>query len=439
MSDVVLPLAMAALTLGGILAGYRVAFVLAGASAIFIIVSGLPTAFFNLIVSRIYANVLTNWLLVAIPMFIFMGLILEKSGVAERTLKGAQRVLGGTPAGMGVAVLVIGVLLAASSGVVGASVVLLALLALPRMTEVGYDKATSAGLIAASGTLAILIPPSVMLIILGDQLQTPVPDMFAGAIGPGLLLVGLYGTYIILRARSLPRPIKSPANNLMRGLRRTLLDVAPLLLLVLSVLGSIIAGIATPTEASGLGALGAIFVTVLYRKFDAKIIMEAARDTVLATAMVMTVIVGATCFSAVFKGIGGDAMIREGLGLFGQSPWVVLLVVMGAIFILGFVLDWLEITLILIPIFAPIIAGLDFGNGLSDQELLIWFGILVAVNLQTSFLTPPFGFALFYLRGAAGDQVHTAEIYKGVIPFIVLQLLTLGLLMTFPWLITGLV
>lgn len=439
MSDVVLPLAMAALTLGGILAGYRVAFVLAGASAIFIIVSGLPTAFFNLIVSRIYANVLTNWLLVAIPMFIFMGLILEKSGVAERTLKGAQRVLGGTPAGMGVAVLVIGVLLAASSGVVGASVVLLALLALPRMTEVGYDKATSAGLIAASGTLAILIPPSVMLIILGDQLQTPVPDMFAGAIGPGLLLVGLYGTYIILRARGLPRPIKSPANNLMRGLRCTLLDVAPLLLLVLSVLGSIIAGIATPTEASGLGALGAIFVTVLYRKFDATIIMEAARDTVLATAMVMTVIVGATCFSAVFKGIGGDAMIREGLGLFGQSPWVVLLVVMGAIFILGFVLDWLEITLILIPIFAPIIAGLDFGNGLSDQELLIWFGILVAVNLQTSFLTPPFGFALFYLRGAAGDQVHTAEIYKGVIPFIVLQLLTLGLLMTFPWLITGLV
>lgn len=439
MSDVVLPLAMAALTLGGILAGYRVAFVLAGASAIFIIVSGLPTAFFNLIVSRIYANVLTNWLLVAIPMFIFMGLILEKSGVAERTLKGAQRVLGGTPAGMGVAVLVIGVLLAASSGVVGASVVLLALLALPRMTEVGYDKATSAGLIAASGTLAILIPPSVMLIILGDQLQTPVPDMFAGAIGPGLLLVGLYGTYIILRARGLPRPIKSPANNLMRGLRCTLLDVAPLLLLVLSVLGSIIAGIATPTEASGLGALGAIFVTVLYRKFDATIIMEAARDTVLATAIVMMVVVGATCFSAVFKGIGGDAMIRDGLGLFGQSPWVVLLVVMGAIFILGFMLDWLEITLILIPIFAPTIAGLDFGNGLSDQELLIWFGILVAVNLQTSFLTPPFGFALFYLRGAAGDQVHTAEIYKGVIPFIVLQLLTLGLLMTFPWLITGLV
>lgn len=439
MSDIVLPLAMAVLTLGGILAGYRVAFVLAGTSAIFILLSGLPTAFFNLIVSRIYANVLTNWLLVAIPMFIFMGLILEKSGVAERALKGAQRALGGTAAGMGVAVLVIGVLLAASSGVVGASVVLLALLALPRMTEVGYDKPTSAGLIAASGTLAILIPPSVMLIILGDQLQTPVPDMFAGAIGPGLLLVVLYGVYIIWRARGLPRAAKGPTTGLLIGLGRTLVDVAPLLLLVVSVLGSIIAGLATPTEASGLGAFGAILVTVLYRKFDAAIILEAARDTVLSTSMVAMVIVGATCFSAVFKGVGGDAMIRDGLGLFGDSPWVVLMVVMGAIFVLGFVLDWLEITLILIPIFAPIIGGLDFGNGLSGQALLIWFGILVAVNLQTSFLTPPFGFALFYLRGAAGDQIQTTEIYRGVIPFIALQLLALGLLMAFPWLITGLV
>lgn len=437
MSDTVLPLAMAALTLGGILAGYRVAFVLAGSAALFILVSDLPIAFFNLIVSRIYANVLTNWLLVAIPMFIFMGLILEKSGVAERALKGAQRALGGSAAGMGIAVLVIGVLLAASSGVVGASVVLLALLALPRMTEVGYDRPTAAGLIAASGTLAILIPPSVMLIILGDQLQTPVPDMFTGAIGPGLLLVLLYGLYVAWKARGLPRAAATGTGGLLAGLIRTLVDVAPLLILVLSVLGSIIAGLATPTEASGLGALGAILVTVLYRRFDAGVILEAARDTVLATSMVMMVVVGATCFSAVFKGVGGDAMIRDGLGLFGESPWVVLLVVMAAIFVLGFVLDWLEITLILIPIFAPVIAGLDFGNGLTGQPLLIWFGILVAVNLQTSFLTPPFGFALFYLRGAAGDRVATAEIYRGVIPFIALQLLALGLLMAFPGLITG--
>ncbi|SEL21332.1 TRAP transporter, DctM subunit [Roseovarius nanhaiticus] len=439
MSEIALPLAMALLTLGGILAGYRVAFVLAGASAIFILISPLPTAFFNLIVSRIYANVLTNWLLVAIPMFIFMGLILEKSGVAERALKGAQRALGGTAAGMGVAVLVIGVLLAASSGVVGASVVLLALLALPRMAEVGYDKATGAGLIAASGTLAILIPPSVMLIILGDQLQTPVPDMFAGAIGPGLLLVALYGIYIIWRARGLPRAPKGPALGLIAGVGRTLMDVAPLLILVICVLGSIIGGLATPTEASGLGALGAILVTALYRRFDTGVIMAAARDTVMATCVVLMVIVGATCFSAVFKGVGGDAMIRSALSLFGDNPWTVLLVVMGAIFVLGFVLDWLEITLILIPIFAPVIAGLEFGNGLTGQPLLIWFGILVAVNLQTSFLTPPFGFALFYLRGAAGDQLQTREIYRGVIPFIALQLFALGLLMAFPWLITGLI
>jgi len=401
MSEAALPLAMAGLTLTGILAGYRVAFVLAGTAALFILISDLPMAFFRLIVSRIHANVLSNWLLVAIPMFIFMGLILEKSGVAERALRGAQAALGGTAAGMGVAVLVIGVLLAASSGVVGASVVLLALLALPRMIEAGYDGATASGLVAASGTLAILVPPSVMLIVLGDQLQTPVPDMFAGALGPGLLLVALYAAYIAWAARGLPAATAGGDAGLLAGLGRVLIDVAPLLILVVAVLGSIVAGLATPTEASGLGALGAILVTLLYRRFDPRVILQAARDTVIATSMVAMVIVGATCFSAVFKGVGGDDLIRDGLGLFGERPWVVMAVVMGAIFVLGFVLDWLEITLILVPIFAPVVAALEFGHGLSGTELMIWFGILVAVNLQTSFLTPPFGFALFYLRGVA--------------------------------------
>lgn len=438
MTEVVLPLSMAVLTLAGILAGYRVAIVLAGTAALFILISDLPVAFFNLIVSRIYANALSNWLLVAIPMFIFMGLILEKSEVAERALKGAQRALGGSAAGMGVSVLVIGVLLAASSGVIGASVVLLTLLALPRMIEAGYAKTTASGLVAASGTLAILIPPSVMLIVLGDQLQTPVPDMFAGAIGPGLLLVLLYGLYVGWVARRLPRPAPG-RQGLIAGLARTAVDVAPLLILVISVLGSIIAGIATPTEASGLGALGAILVTVLYGKFSLSVIMDAARETVVATSMVILVIVGATCFSAVFKGVGGDAMIRDALGAFGDDPWTIMLVVMAAIFLLGFILDWLEITLILVPIFAPVVAMLDFGNGLSGEALMIWFGILVAVNLQTSFLTPPFGFALFYLRGAAGDRLRTVDIYRGVIPFIALQLLALGLLMAFPWLTIGLV
>ncbi len=434
-----MPLAMAVLSLGGILAGYRVALVLAGTAALFILISDLPGAFFNLIVSRIYANVLSNWLLVAIPMFIFMGLVLEKSGVAERSLRGAQAALGGSAAGMGVAVLVIGVLLAASSGVVGASVVLLALLALPRMLEAGYDAPAASGLVAASGTLAILVPPSVMLIVLGDQLQAPVPDMFAGAIGPGLLLVLLYGIYIAWRARGLPRAADAAAAGLLAGLLRTVLDVAPLVLLVIAVLGSIIAGLATPTEASGLGALGAILVAALYGRFRLSMVMEAARDTVVATSMVMLVIMGATCFAAVFKGVGGDALIQSGLGAFGERPWVVMAVVMGAIFLLGFVLDWLEITLILVPIFAPVVAALDFGNGLEGQALLVWFGVLVAVNLQTSFLTPPFGFALFYLRGAAKERVSTAEIYRGVAPFVALQLLALGLLMAFPGIVTGLV
>ena len=433
MSEMVLPLAMAALTLAGILAGYRVAMVLAGSAALFILVSDLPIAFFNLLVSRIYANVLSNWLLVAIPMFIFMGLILETSGVAERSLKAAQKALGGSAAGMGIAVLVIGVLLAASSGIVGASVVLLGMLALPRLSEAGYDKPTSAGLIAASGTLAILIPPSVMLIVLGDQLQTPVPDMFAGAVGPGLLLVFVYGSLVIWRARRLP-PV--PRHERL-PLFRLLLDLGPLLALVISVLGSIIAGFATPTEASGLGAAGAVLITLLYGKFNWPMLMNAARQTVVTTSLVLFVILGATCFSAVFKAIGGDDMVETAITAFGNDPYTVLAVVMAAIFLLGFVLDWLEITLILLPIFAPIVTGLDFGNGLAGEALLVWFGILVAVNLQTSFLTPPFGFSLFYLRGAVGNAISTPEIYRGVLPFIALQLLVLALLILFPGLITG--
>ena len=434
MSESFLPLAMAALTLGGILAGYRVGMVLAGAAALFILLSDLPIAFFNLLVSRIYANVLSNWLLVAIPMFIFMGLVLEISGVAQQSLKAAQRALGGSAAGMGLSVLVIGILLAASSGIVGASVVLLTLLALPRLAEAGYDNSTSAGLVAASGTLAILIPPSVMLIVLGDQLQTPVPDMFAGAIGPGLLLVFAYAGLVFWRARGLPSLPRSERTSLWR----LVIDLGPLLILVISVLGSIIAGLATPTEASGLGAFGALFIAVLYRRFSVSMMMEAARQTVVTTAMVLFVMIGATCFSAVFKGIGGDDLVEAGVTLFGDGPFTVLVVVMGAIFVLGFVLDWLEITLILLPIFAPIVVALDFGNGLAGEALLVWFGILAAVNLQTSFLTPPFGFSLFYLRGAAGDRLSTTEIYRGVLPFIALQLLVLALLILFPGLITGL-
>ena len=386
MSEFLLPGAMAIVVLSGILAGYRVGMVLAGSAALFILISDLPIAFFNLLVSRVYANVLSNWLLVAVPMFIFMGLLLELSGVAERSLKAAQRAVGGSAAGMGLSVLAIGVLLAASSGIVGASVVLLTMLALPRLTEAGFDKQTAAGLTAASGTLAILIPPSVMLIVLADQLQVPVPDMFTAALVPGALLVIAYGVFTVWRARKLP-PL---ATNEKISVWRLIIDLGPLVVLVVAVLGSILGGIATPTEASGLGALGAIFITLIYGRFSIKNTMEAARKTVVTTSMVLFVMIGATCFSAVFKGIGGDDMVETGVMAFGTEPITVLTVLMVSVFLLGFFLDWLEISLILLPLFIPIVSGLDFGNGLAGTELLVWFGILVGVNLQTSFLTPPF-------------------------------------------------
>ncbi len=435
MTPDLLPVIMPVITLGAILAGYRVAFVLAGSAALFILVSDLPLAFFKLTISRIFANVLSNCLLIAIPMFIFMGLVLEKSGVAERALRAAQTALGGTVSGMGLSVLAVSLLLAASSGIVGASVVLLTLLALPRLVEAGFDRSVSAGLIASSGTLAILIPPSVMLIVLGDQLQTPIPSTFAGAIGPGLLLAALYALHVIWRGFRLPAP--PPVETV--GLLQLILDVAPLIMLVVCILGSIIAGLATPTEASGLGAFGAIAITALYGRFDAAVIMQAARETVIATSMVMMVMIVATCFSGVFRGIGGDEMIREGLAMMGGGPWMILGVITVAIFILGFVLDWLEITLILMPIFGPLVAALDFGNGLPAEQVMIWFGILVALNLQTSFLTPPFGFSLFYLRGAAKDQLETKDVYRGILPFIGLQLLALTLLLAFPSIATGLI
>lgn len=436
MTETVLPLAMTAVLLAGIAAGYRVAFVLGGTAALFILVSDLPYAFFGLIVTRIYANVLSNWLLVAIPMFIFMGLVLERSGVAERSLRAIQTALGGSAAGMGIAVLVIGVTLAAASGIVGAAVVLLTLLALPRLVEAGFPKTTASGLVAASGTMAILMPPSVMLIILGDQLSVPIPSMFSGAIVPTMLLTVLYAAFVIYKARNIHAAPNSGARTDFLGIIGLFKDTAPLVLLVLCVLGSIVGGLATPTEASGLGALGAIIITILYGKFSADTVFSAARETVSATSMVMLVIVGATCFSAVFRGIGGDDAISNGLFALSDSPWQILAVIMLTIFILGMVLDWLEITLVLMPIFGPLVAGLDFGNGLDPQQVLLWFGILVAVNLQTSFLTPPFGFSLFYLRGAASISLSTRTIYQGVIPFIILQALALGILIAFPKLIT---
>jgi tripartite ATP-independent transporter DctM subunit len=430
------PVAMALVTLAGILAGYRTAFVLAGVSALFILISDLPAAYFNLLISRIYGNVLSNWLLVAVPMFIFMGLVLERTGVAEHALRACQRALGGSGAGMGLSVVIVGALLAASSGIVGASVVLLTLLALPRLTEAGYGPRPASGLIAASGTLAILIPPSVMLIVLGDQLAVPVPSMFAAALGPGLLLVLLYVGFVLWQGRGLPPAPAAAGPGGLAALAILARDILPLVLLIVAVLGSILTGLATPTEASGLGAFGAILIAALYGRFRPAAILQAARETVVTTSMVLMVMIGATCFAAVFRGLGGDDLIRAGIEGLGGGPWGVLLLVMALIFVLGFVLDWLEITLILIPILAPVIALMDFGLGLDRQQTLIWFGMLVAVNLQTSFLTPPFGFSLFYLRGAAAGQLSNRDVWIGVAPFIALQLLALGLIMAVPAVVT---
>ena len=430
-------LIMALVTLAGILAGYRTGFVLAGVAALFILISDLPTAYFNLLVSRIYGNVLSNWLLVAIPMFIFMGLVLEKSGVAEHTLRACQRALGGSAAGMGVSVVVVGVLLAASSGIVGASVVLLTLLALPRLAEAGYDARLSSGLIASSGTLAILVPPSVMLIVLGDQLRVPVPAMFAGALGPGLLLVALYLGLVLWRSRRLPRTIQADGSGGVRAVLVLARDILPLVSLIVAVLGSILTGLATPTEASGVGALGACLIAALYGRFRVAMVMDAAQQTALTTTMVLTVMIGATCFAAVFRGLGGDGLIESGLEAVGGGPWVALIAVMAFVFVLGFVLDWLEITLILMPILAPVIAEMDFGHGLDTEQTLLWFGLLVAVNLQTSFLTPPFGFSLFYMRGAAAGHLANRDVYAGVAPFVALQLGALVALMVWPGLVTA--
>lgn len=433
MSTEALSIAMAAVTLLGIFAGYPVAWVMAGTAALFAVIAGLPVSFFTLLVSRIYATALSNWLLVCLPMFILMGYVLERSGCAERTLIAAQRVFGKIPGGLAVAVVLIGGLLGAASGVVGASVVLLALLALPEMRKAGYADPLAAGTIAASGTLAILIPPSIMLIVIGDLLRVSVGDLFRAALVPGGLLVALYVTYVVLRAKLTPESAPGVCTAHSRiPWGALVIDIVPFVLLIIVVLGSIIAGIATPTEASGLGALGALLIAAWQGKLSRHMVKDATRKTADTVAMVVFVIIGATCFSAVFRAVGGDALVEHALLSASSNPWVILGLIMLGLFLLGFVLDWLEITLIMMPIFGPIVGKLDFGNGLSGQPLMIWFAVLVATNLQMSFLTPPFGPTLFYLRGAAPGGLSNSAIYRGVAPFVALQILVLAVIAAVP-------
>ena len=434
MIEYALPLAMVVFLLLGIFSGYPVALVLGGTGILFAFIGELPFAFLQIGVSRIYASVIENWLLLAVPLFVFMGTMLDKSGLAQNLLYSLERVLGGRRGGLAIAVALLGIIMAASTGIVGASVVMLSVLALPIMLREKYKPELAVGTIAASGTLGILIPPSIMLVLVGDILQISVGELFLGAIVPGLVLGGLYIAYLIYVA--LVRPGDAPASEakpvdgfLLLALLRDL--VAPLLL-ILTVLGSIATGTATPTEAAGLGAICAMLLAVFNRQLTYRTLSICVRETGKTSAMILSVLVGATIFGMVFKGLKGSRMIEDAIMSFDLSAYGTLGLLLLLIFILGFFLEWVEISFIVLPLFAPIVVALDFGLGFSRDQQLLWFAMLVAVNLQTSFLTPPFGYSLFYIKGVAPPDITIRTIYRGIIPFVGLQLTGLALLILWP-------
>lgn len=421
--------------------GFPVAFILGGVGLGFWLLAvslGLVSdRSFLLVVSRIHGSIVNNLVLVAIPMFIFMGTMMEKSGIARDLLNTLQTLLRRVPGGLALSVVFLGVIMAATTGIIGASVVMMTLLALPVMSEQKYDLPLATGTIAASGTLGILIPPSIMLVVMGNLLSVPIGTLFVAALMPGLLLSALYVGYIIIYAKlnpshapSLPKDENQTTGQYFKLILKSL--VPPMLLIAL-VLGSIFAGVATPTEASGIGALGAIILAYAKGNFSFKILKEVSEHSALTGAMLFGIFVGATAFSYVFALLGGHDLIVRGVEVFNIGPWSVLAAIMITVFILGFFFDWIQITLIVLPVFAPIISGLDFGQHMPFPEMgLVWFAILVAVNLQTSFLTPPFGFALFYMKGAAPKEVKINHIYKGIIPFIILQLVGLVAILIWP-------
>ena len=434
MIEHIIPLTMVVCLLIGIFSGYPVAFVLGGIGILFAFIGGLPFAFLKIGVSRIYAGVIENWLLLAVPLLVFMGAMLDKSGLAQNLLYSLERALGRKRGGLAISVALLGIIMAASTGIVGASVVMLSTLALPIMLKEKYKPELAVGTIAASGTLGILIPPSIMLVLVGDILQISVGELFLGAIVPGLLLGGLYIAYIVYVA--LIKPNDAPVSTTERAggsLAVALLrDLFAPLLLILTVLGSIATGTATPTEAAGLGAICAIILAALNRKLSFRTISDCVRETGNTSAMILDVLVGATVFGMVFKGLKGDAMIEDALLFFDLGAYGTLGILLLLIFVMGFFLEWVEISFIVLPLFAPIVAGLDFGLDISREQQLLWFAMLVAVNLQTSFLTPPFGYSLFYVKGVAPPEISIRIIYRGIVPFVGLQLTGLALLIFWP-------
>ncbi len=424
-----------------LLTGYPVAWVLAGVGLLFALAGELLNRWglwvdadlstLGLVVDRIYGT-MSNYGLVPLPLFIFMGHMLDRSGVADDLLRSLQRLMGRLPGGLAVAVTLLGVVLAAATGIIGASVALLGTLALPAMLEDGYQPELAVGTVAAAGCLGILIPPSIMLVLMGDPMQVPVGDLFLGALLPGLLLSALYLGYIGVRCAlrpSLAPPRRAPRPT-GRELGAVLLALLPPLGLIGVVLGSIFLGIVSPSEAAGVGALGATLLALGKGRLPLVTVGEVSRATGRTTSFIFSIFLGATCFSVVLRELGGDEVFAGVIGALPFGPTGAVLCLMGLVFALGFFLDWIEITLIVLPLVEPITATLGIDK--------LWFTVLVAVCLQTSFLTPPVGFALFYLKGVAPPQITLGHLYRGIVPFVLLQLLGLAAVFLWPGLVTWL-
>jgi tripartite ATP-independent transporter DctM subunit len=407
-----------------LLLGIPVAFAFGGVALLFALFSPeLGLNVFEVLPFRIY-GIMTNTTLMAVPLFIAMGLILEKSGMAEKLLLNLSSLFKGIRGGLGVSVVIVGAILAASTGIVSASVVMMSIITLPLMISAGYSKSLASGTIAASGTLGQIIPPSIILIVLGDVMSVSVGELFLGAVLPGLVLVGLYIAYILIYAWLSPSVAPALKQDKNVSYKEVIFAIIPPLLLMLAVLGSIFAGIASPTESAAFGVVGGIILALLNKKLSFSMLRYATLETMKLSGMIFMILFGATAFSLVFNELGGTDMVLEFFSEDIGDVWIFIGVSMLAIFVLGFFIDFIEISFIIVPILVPVMEAFGIDP--------IWFGILIAMNLQTSFLTPPFGLSLFFLKGAANNLVTTIDIYKGILPFILLQIIAIGCVLLFP-------